>query len=97
MPESTRPTQFGRIHVPDEAWLARRPAGPILDPDLLLLTDLNKPFGMQLIGDRLYVGNTDSVVRYPYRPRNRNLNRPRDRPREGLRGQRLAPCGYPRG
>jgi len=33
VPESTRPTQFGRIHVPDEAWLARRPAGPILDPD----------------------------------------------------------------
>jgi glucose/arabinose dehydrogenase len=38
-------------------------------PDVreVLLTDLNKPFGMQLIGDRLYVGNTDSVVRYPYR------------------------------
>jgi predicted TIM-barrel fold metal-dependent hydrolase len=31
---STRPTQFGRIHAPDEAWLAKRPAEPILDPDL---------------------------------------------------------------
>jgi len=34
VPESTRPTQFGRIYAPDEAWLARRPAEPILDPDL---------------------------------------------------------------
>jgi predicted TIM-barrel fold metal-dependent hydrolase len=29
-----RPTQFGRIHPPDEAWLAKRPPEPILEPDL---------------------------------------------------------------
>ena len=29
-----RPTQFGRIHPPDEAWLARAPREPILEPDL---------------------------------------------------------------
>lgn len=32
-----------------------------------LITGLNSPFGMQLIGDSLYVANTDAVVRYPYR------------------------------
>ena len=37
MPESTRPTQFGRIHAPDEAWLARQPAEPIVDPDLPII------------------------------------------------------------
>jgi predicted TIM-barrel fold metal-dependent hydrolase len=28
------PTRFGRIRPPDDAWLARAPAEPILDPDL---------------------------------------------------------------
>ena len=34
MPDPTRPTQFGSIHAPDEAWLATQPSEPILDPDL---------------------------------------------------------------
>ena len=29
---------------------------------------LNSPFGMALVGDELYVANTDAVVRFPYRP-----------------------------
>jgi predicted TIM-barrel fold metal-dependent hydrolase len=29
-----RPTRFGRIHAPDEAWLATRPPEPVLEPDL---------------------------------------------------------------
>ena len=37
MPESTRPTLFGRIYAPDEAWLATQPAEPILDPDLPII------------------------------------------------------------
>ena len=28
------PTRFGRIHAPDDAWLAGSPAEPILEPDL---------------------------------------------------------------
>jgi len=38
-------------------------------PDLreIFLTGLNMPHGMFLIGDRFYVANTDSIVRYPYR------------------------------
>jgi len=31
------------------------------------LTGLNMPDGMALVGDWFYVGNTDGVVRYPYR------------------------------
>ncbi len=34
----------------------------------VLLTGLNSPFGMALLGDHLYVGNTDAVVRFPFRP-----------------------------
>ncbi len=37
MPESTRPTRFGRIHPPDEAWLAKRSPEPILEPDLPII------------------------------------------------------------
>jgi glucose/arabinose dehydrogenase len=29
---------------------------------------LNSPFGMALVGDALYVANTDAIVRLPYRP-----------------------------
>jgi glucose/arabinose dehydrogenase len=31
------------------------------------LKDLNSPFGMALIGDNLYVANTDAIVRFPYK------------------------------
>src|SRR5258705_10771565 len=36
MSQSTHPppTQYGRIHPPDEAWLARAQREPILEPDL---------------------------------------------------------------
>jgi glucose/arabinose dehydrogenase len=39
------------------------------NPDLreTFLTGLNLPFGMLLLGDWFYVGNTDGLVRYPYR------------------------------
>jgi len=32
-----------------------------------LLTGLNSPFGMVLVGDALYVANTDALLRFPYR------------------------------
>ena len=37
MSASERPTKFGRIHHPDEAWLARQPAEPILEPELPII------------------------------------------------------------
>ncbi|WP_349568475.1 PQQ-dependent sugar dehydrogenase [Azotobacter salinestris] len=33
----------------------------------ILLENLNSPFGMALVGDQLYVANTDAIVRFPYR------------------------------
>jgi predicted TIM-barrel fold metal-dependent hydrolase len=33
----SRPAQFGRIHPPDEAWLAKRPPEAILEPDLPII------------------------------------------------------------
>jgi glucose/arabinose dehydrogenase len=33
----------------------------------VFLENLNSPFGMALVGDQLYVANTDAVVRFPYR------------------------------
>ena len=32
------------------------------------LENLNQPFGMALVGDTFYVGNTDGVVAFPYTP-----------------------------
>ena len=32
------------------------------------IEDLNSPFGMALVGDELYVANTDALVRFPYKP-----------------------------
>ncbi len=37
MSESRRPTQFGRIHAPDETWLATQPPEPILEPELPII------------------------------------------------------------
>jgi glucose/arabinose dehydrogenase len=33
----------------------------------VFLHGLNSPFGMALVGDQLYVANTDALVRFPYR------------------------------
>jgi glucose/arabinose dehydrogenase len=33
----------------------------------VFLRGLNSPFGMALVGDTLYVANTDAIVRFPYR------------------------------
>jgi glucose/arabinose dehydrogenase len=33
----------------------------------VLLDDLHSPFGMVLVGNDLYVANTDAIVRYPYK------------------------------
>ena len=38
----------------------------IADTRSVFLTGLNSPFGMALVGDRLYIGNHDALVAYPY-------------------------------
>jgi glucose/arabinose dehydrogenase len=39
----------------------------VADVQTPFLENLNSPFGMALVGDQLYVANTDAVVRFPYR------------------------------
>lgn len=39
----------------------------VADQRFAFLTGLNSPFGMALVGDWLYVANTDALVRFPYR------------------------------
>jgi glucose/arabinose dehydrogenase len=38
----------------------------IADTRVIFLADLNSPFGMALIGNDLYVANTDAVMKFPY-------------------------------
>ncbi len=39
----------------------------IADVRSVLLSNLNSPFGIALVGDALYVANSDAVMRFPYR------------------------------
>jgi glucose/arabinose dehydrogenase len=41
-----------------------------------LLQDLHSPFGMALVGDVLYVANTDAVVKVPYSPGDTTIDVP---------------------
>jgi glucose/arabinose dehydrogenase len=38
----------------------------VVDRSTVFLDGLHSPFGMALVGDSLYVANTDAVVRFPY-------------------------------
>jgi glucose/arabinose dehydrogenase len=40
----------------------------VADEREVFLDGLNQPFGMALVGDTFYVGNTDGVVAFPYAP-----------------------------
>jgi glucose/arabinose dehydrogenase len=39
----------------------------VADVRSTFLTGLNSPYGMALVGNHLYVANTDSIIRYPYK------------------------------
>jgi glucose/arabinose dehydrogenase len=40
----------------------------VADQRSVYLKDLNSPFGMTVVGNELFVANTDAVMRYPYTP-----------------------------
>ncbi|MGP3790947.1 PQQ-dependent sugar dehydrogenase [Pseudomonas sp. B392_1p] len=46
----------------------------VADVQTPFLENLNSPFGMALVGDQLYVANTDAVVRFPYRAGQTRIN-----------------------
>ncbi len=39
----------------------------VADQRSVLLAGLNSPFGMALVGDRLFIGNHDALIAYPFR------------------------------
>ena len=51
-----------------------------------LLRDLNSPFGMALVGNKLYVANTDSVMRFPYEAGDTQISVPGVKDRQSARG-----------
>ncbi|ODR96050.1 sorbosone dehydrogenase [Methyloceanibacter superfactus] len=55
------------VPSPDKIVLLRDSDGDgVAETKKDFLTDLYSPFGMALIGDHLYVANTDAVLRFPY-------------------------------
>ncbi|HEY8579994.1 MAG TPA: sorbosone dehydrogenase family protein [Beijerinckiaceae bacterium] len=45
----------------------------------VFLKDLTSPFGMALVGDRLYVANADAVVRFPYKEGETSISAPAEK------------------
>jgi glucose/arabinose dehydrogenase len=48
----------------------------VAETRMVLLKDLNSPFGMALVGDNLYVANTDGVMRFPYKTGDTEISAP---------------------
>ncbi|MGE3251301.1 MAG: sorbosone dehydrogenase family protein [Hyphomonadaceae bacterium] len=48
----------------------------VVDERFVFLEGLNQPFGMALVGDSFYVGNTDAVLRFPYTENQTRLEGP---------------------
>jgi hypothetical protein len=48
--------------------LRDRDGDGVAEVQQVFLEGLSQPFGMALVGDRFYVGNTDGVVVFPYEP-----------------------------
>lgn len=52
----------------DRITLLRPNANGVVTLRTTFLTGLNQPFGMLVLGNYLYVANTDALMRYPYKP-----------------------------
>jgi glucose/arabinose dehydrogenase len=48
----------------------------VADTRTAFMSGLNSPFGMALVGDTLYIANTDAVVKVPYRPGDTSIAQP---------------------
>jgi hypothetical protein len=51
----------------------------VADVRTVFLSQLNSPFGMALVGDNLYVANSDAVVRFPYQTGQTRIDAPATR------------------
>jgi glucose/arabinose dehydrogenase len=58
----------GAVPSPDRITLLRDGDGDgVAETRSVLLSGLHSPFGMALVGDSLYVADTDAVMRFPYK------------------------------
>jgi glucose/arabinose dehydrogenase len=48
----------------------------IAETRTVFLSGLNSPFGMTLVGSDLYIANTDSIMRFPYKPGDTHITAP---------------------
>ncbi len=60
----------------DRISLLRREPGANTWTRHVFLEHLHSPFGVQLIGDTLYVANTDAIVKFPYTPGQTRIDGP---------------------
>jgi glucose/arabinose dehydrogenase len=56
--------------------LRKRADGSGLWDKYVFIDHLHSPFGMQLIGDTLYVADTDAILKYPYRSGDTSISTP---------------------
>ena len=57
--------------------LLRDPNGDgVAEVQDVFMENLNQPFGMALLGDTFYVGNTDGIVAFPFKPGDRRITAP---------------------
>ena len=85
LPKSDRPAEIqqglvaaGSVGVsPNQITLLRDADGDgTAEVRETFLENLNQPFGMALVGDDLYVANTDGVLRFPYREGQTRIDAP---------------------
>ncbi|MFZ4284949.1 PQQ-dependent sugar dehydrogenase [Variovorax sp. HJSM1_2] len=58
-----------KVPSPDRITLLRDTNGDgVADQRSVFASGLHSPFGMALVGDKLYIANTDAVVSYDYKP-----------------------------
>jgi len=48
----------------------------VADVQSVFLTDLNSPFGMTLVGDNLFIANSDAILRFPYQTGDMQITKP---------------------
>src|SRR5256714_14048728 len=57
--------------------LLRDPSGDgVADPRSVFIKGLNSPFGMVLVGDDLYVADSDAILRFPYHSGDTKIDAP---------------------
>ncbi len=69
-----------KVPSPNRITLLRDTNGDgVADQRSVFASGLNSPFGMALVGDKLYIANTDAVVSYDYKPGQTQVDGPASR------------------